>query len=120
MKTILLALILTLSTTSVMAIENQRQRPFGLKAQVSEMRAETPNYFSCMLTKANTKWGTDQNMVLYTVKSQVSAYWDFREGDYPEQIILDAFEKWGCNFVMIMHMIKTQVNAQDTLGDLLN
>jgi hypothetical protein len=109
-----------LDSTITASADDTRTRPAGLKAQVGEMKIEAPEYFQCMLSEAKAKWDTDENMVLYEVKKQVSAYWDFREVDYPEQIIVDAFEKWNCNMNMVMYEIKKQVSASNELGDLLN
>ena len=114
---------LTLAITiagSAVALEERQTRPSGLKAQVDLMKQEIPDRFLCMVLRIKVDYGDDHRTALYVLKNNVKAYWDLREGDYPDDIIAKAFDDHTCNFSTALYVIKRDTKAANELNSLLD
>ena len=114
---------LTLAITiagSAMALEERQTRPSGLKAQVDLMKQEVPGRFQCMIAEIKEDHGDSKSTALYVLKKNVKAYWDLREGDYPDDIIAKAFDDHPCNFSTALYVIKRDTKAANELNSLLD
>ena len=114
---------LTLAITiagSAVALEERQTRPSGLKAQVDLMKQEVPKRFQCMVDRIKDDYGDSKTTALLLIKSNVKAYWDIREGDYPDDIIAGAFNRYPCSFSTAYTIIKANTEAANELNSLLD
>jgi hypothetical protein len=97
-------------------------RPEGLKAQVDAMKQEVPTRFKCLLDDIKTRYpnSDDGEMKLFVLKQNVKAYWNIREADYPQDILVDILTRYECDFDMVEFLVKKELKASSELDSLLN
>jgi len=119
--TILMGLFLaTVITGSAFAQEIVAKRPDGLKEQVDIMKQEVPQRFECMVAEIKEAYDNDKSTSLYVLKKNVKAYWDLREGNFPTDIIAEAFNIYPCDFSTALYVIKKDTKAAKELNSLLD
>ena len=97
-------------------------RPEGLKAQVDLMKLEVPARFQCLIDDINNRYpdSDDADMKLFVLKKNVKSYWNIREADYPQDILVEVLARYKCDFDMVEFLVKKQIEAAGELDDLLN
>ena len=97
-------------------------RPEGLKAQVDTMKLEVPKRFQCLVDTINNRYpdSDDADMKLFVLKKNVKAYWNIREADYPQNVLVEVLARYECDFDMVEFLVKKQIKAAGELADLLN
>ena len=84
------------------------------------MRTEVPTRFECMMKEIKSDHPNDKSTQLYVLKQQVTAYWDIREADYPNEILYAALTDHPCDFSTANYVVKQQIEADSVLSNLLD
>jgi len=121
--TILMGLFLaTVITGSAFAQEIVAKRPDGLKAQVAVMKQEVPARFQCLIDDIKDRYpdSDDAEMKLFVLKKNVKAYWNIREANYPQDILVEVLTRYECDFDMVEFLVKKEIKAAKELNSLLD
>lgn len=108
---------LTVATAPKVQEATQPQpAPNPATAQAPVIKTDREKAIEIIKANASAKWGTDYQMVNYTVKNQTAAYdWVVKQTQHPD-IMTRAKNKWTSDYEMVKYTYENQVAAYEWIA----